>query len=230
MKSEIMKKITIICFLGVDGSGKSTLSNYLFNEIKKSYNVSYTWWLEAENSIIRKLIRKIGNTPNSSLKVHNSNKELNNNDNLKSKLFKKVYPKIVLLDYIIFGIKKTWIPYISAKNKILIFDRYYYDVILALSEEFDFSKKSKLNLYKLFKRLFPDPDIIFVIEVPPEITYLRKEDEIKSIKNAELIKAKYDKIYSLLNPKKTIKIDNTKELDYVKSKIMKITLNDIGEI
>lgn len=230
MKSETMKKITIICFLGVDGSGKSTLSNYLFNEIEKSYNVSYTWWLEAENSIIRKLIRKIGNSPNSSSKATDYHKKINNKDNLKNKLYKTIYPQIVLLDYIIFGIKKTWIPYISNKNKILIFDRYYYDVILALSEEFDFSKKTKLNVYKLFKRLFPDPDITFVIEVPPEITYLRKEDEIKSIKNAELIKAKYDKIYSLLSPRKTIKIDNTKELDYVKSKIMKITLNNIGEV
>lgn len=225
-----MKKCNMICFVGVDGSGKSTLSNYLFNELNKKFNVSYTWWLESENSFIRKLIRRIGNSSNKKLYEHNYKKKINNKYSFKSKIIKFIYPKIVLFDYIIFGIKKTWIPRILNKKKIMIFDRYYYDVILALSEEFDFDEKTKLNTYKLFKRLFPDPDVIFVIEVPPEVAYMRKKDEIISIQNAEFIKFKYEEIYSLLDSKKTIKIDNTKELDNIKAKILKITLNNIGEM
>ena len=96
-----MKKINIICFLGVDGSGKSTLSNYLFNKLRESSDVSYTWWLEAENTLLRKIIRKIGNTVNNDkLNEIDSDKGDKKQFNHKNKFFGFFYPRIVLLDYI----------------------------------------------------------------------------------------------------------------------------------
>jgi thymidylate kinase len=56
-----MKKCIVIYFTGIDGSGKSTLSKYLLKELKiKGYKVKYIWWLEVENSLLRRLLRKIG--------------------------------------------------------------------------------------------------------------------------------------------------------------------------
>lgn len=220
-----MNNNNIICFLGVDGSGKSTLSKHLFNELKKNSKVSHIWWLESENSFLRKLIRKIGNQQNyHHLNYFSSSEKLENKFNFKNMVFKTIYPNIVLLDYIFFGIKKTWIPRILNRKNIIIFDRYYYDVVLALSDEFEFGERKKIKTYHIFKKLFPDPDLIFVIEVPPEISYTRKKDEIKTIENAELIKSKYEEIYSLLNPEKTIKIDNTEKIEDVTKKILRISL------
>ena len=100
---------------------------------------------------------------------------------------------------------------------------------MALSKEFNFSDNTRLKTFNLFKTLFPDPDLVFVIEVPPEISYSRKKDEIFSVKNAKLMRSNYEDIYSLLDSKKMIKIDNTQELEFVKRKILDITLNHVGE-
>lgn len=69
----------LICFIGIDGSGKSTLSGYLFEELKKSgYKVSYTWWLEGEDSLLRRLLRRIGKSKYSLENDANSSNAMSN--------------------------------------------------------------------------------------------------------------------------------------------------------
>jgi len=227
-----MKKGIFICFIGIDGSGKSTLSRYLYEVLKKSgYNVSYTWWLEGEDSLLRRMLRRIGKSKHLNLKCNdnaNSSKAVHKDKSITTKIFRALYPKIVLLDYLRFGLMKAWLPKIVNRNKIIIFDRFFYDTILALSKEFDYPDSKRARLFKLYSKLLPNPDLIFIIDVPPEVSYLRKKEEIESVENAKTVWAIYQELYPMLNDLasgKIMKINNTQEIEIVKAEILKATLD-----
>ena len=228
-----MKEGIFICFIGIDGSGKSTLSRYLYEVLKKrGYNVSYMWWLEGEDSLLRRVLRRIGKSKHLNLKcndnANSSKKAVHKDKSIATKIFRALYPKIVLLDYLRFGLMRVWLPKIVNRNKIIIFDRFFYDVILALSKEFDFPDFRRARLFKLYSKLLPNPDLIFIIDVPPEVSYLRKKEEIKSMGNAKAMWENYQELYSLVNrlsPGKIKRIDNTGELETAKAEILKATLD-----
>jgi len=231
-----MKKGIFICFIGIDGSGKSTLSGYLFEELKKSgYNVSHTWWLEGEDSLLRRVLRRIGKSKHLNLKCNDSassSKMTHKDKPITTKIFQILYPRIVLLDYLRFGIVKAWLPK-KMHSKVVIFDRYIYDVVLGLSKEFNFKGAKRERLLKIFSKLLPSPDLIFVIEVPLEVSYLRKKEEIKSIEKAKRIWEEYQRFYSLLSKLtagRVVKIDNTEDIVSAKVKVLKITLDIIDGI
>jgi len=232
-----MKKGIFICFIGIDGSGKSTLSRYLYEVLKKrGYNVSYTWWLEGEDSLLRRMLRKISKSKHLNLKCNdnaNSSKVVHKDKSITTKIFRALYPKIVLLDYLRFGIVKAWLPKMIGRSEIIIFDRFFYDVIIALSKEFDFPNSKRARLFKLYSKLLPNPDLIFIIDVPPKVSYLRKEEEIKSIVNAKRIWEEYQRFYSLLNKLtagRVVKIDNTEDIVSAKVKVLRVTLDIINDI
>jgi len=226
-----MKTCTLICFMGADGSGKSTLSRHLCEELKRrNYNVSYTWWLEGESSLLRRLLRRIGKAKHSNLKS-NANRS-NKKDKSITIIFKMLYPKMVLLDYLRFGIVKAWFPKIVSSKKVVIFDRFIYDVILALSEEFNYPDTKRARLLRTYSKLLPNPDLTFVIDVPPEVSYSRKKEEIKSVENAKDMWESYQELYSLLNTLthgKIIRINNTREIETVKADILRDTLEFLRE-
>lgn len=211
-------KTKIICFIGPDGSGKSTLVHHFVDEAKKrSINVSHLWWLEGEKSLIRSLLRKI-----------HTNKGLPNNNFTtgggNSFFFKIFYPKIVLMDYFLFGFRNLTMELILKKRDYLVFDRYIYDPILYITEEFNYSYKYEEQLIKLFSNLLPRPNLVFLIEVPAEVSYSRKND-IVSLADAEKMLNAYHRLYTILckmDIEKIVTINNTDSLETV----MKVILNE----
>jgi len=230
----IKMRTKLICFMGVDGSGKSTLSKYLCKELKtRGYKVSYIWWLECENSLIRKFLRKIGKSKvlgskNESKKIMDKSIILTTKTTVFTEISNKLYPVIVLLDYLRFGIVKIWLSKAMNANKIIILDRFFYDVVLAISKEFALPYSIKAKFLNLYSKLLPSPDLIFVIDVSPEISYLRKKEEIKSIENAEKIRDDYQEVYSTiysLQQGKIIKIDGNRTIESTERNILKTTVD-----
>jgi thymidylate kinase len=114
------------------------------------------------------------------------------------------------------------------KNEIIIFDRFIYDCLLALSYEFNFSTYKRIKLFKICCRLLPNPDLIIILDIPPKVSFLRKKEEIKSLKNAKTIWEKYQELYHLLDilaSGQIIRINNTQRLDVAKTRILKIILD-----
>lgn len=223
-----MEKSVLICFLGMDGSGKSTLSSFLTKELKKhNYFVIHRWWLEAENSIIRKIMRYTFNLIHNPVQGNNEYRELVIHD--ENKLLYWIYPKIVFVNYLFFGISRVKFPLIFGKKKILIFDRYYPDTLWSLKREFDLNIS---NMLDIFEKMLPEPDLIFLIEITPEVALERKKVEILTIENSRKIWEEHCEMHDLIierNKKSIIiRIDNEKSIKLVENRIINIVLKDLN--
>jgi thymidylate kinase len=218
--------------MGMDGSGKSTLSSYLHDELKdKRYDVRRVWWLEGENTVQRKLLRKIGGSSLLRFDVSPDQagiSSLREQRPLLTKIFTTVYPRLILIDYAIFGIWRVWVPKKTAKERILIFDRYIYDVIFSLCQEFGYSPAKRVSLFRRYARLLPVPDKIFLIEVSPDIALLRKKEEMASAENAKALWEYHQELFRLIDnvfPGRCTVIDNTRDVEIVKKEILEQVLS-----
>jgi thymidylate kinase len=228
-----MTHLVSICFLGIDGSGKSSLAKHLCEELKhRDYNVSYVWWLRGNTSLVRRTLKAIGSSRYVKLKVDaESQKVVTADARLIHKAFRWLFPVVIIADYLRFGIANAWLPKLAASDKVIIFDRFMYDVILALSEEFELTRAAQLRLLRFVSVLLPKPDLVFLIEVPPEVCYIRKKDEINSMQEARRKWEAYQLFSPLLDQLtdgRIVKIDNTKDLVHVNEEILATALQLLG--
>jgi thymidylate kinase len=103
-----------------------------------------------------------------------------------------------------------------------------YDVVMSLSEEFEWTEVQELRLFKLCAALIPKPDLIFIIQVPPDVAYMRKKEELQSLNTAKEKFRFFQRLNPLLgtlSPGKIITVDNTKDLELVKTEILMTTLD-----
>lgn len=232
-----MEKSYIICFQGMDGSGKSTLSKYLYwTTIEKGHETSYTWWLDGEDSFIRKLIKKIGKKNPESESDRSTNNNLKNwgSNNKITKFLYNILSGIMILDYWRFALVKVTIPK-KFQKKIMIFDRFYWDVVISMhnNPNFNFSQSFANKIMRVFRILVGSPDIIFFIDVSPEIALSRKKDEIKTMENAQNIWENCQEIYFYIkkyHPENLITIDGNNDLETVKSELLKYSQNVLGDL
>lgn len=181
MKFKKMKyKGFLICFTGIDGSGKTTLSKELVELLnKKGVKCKYVY--AREKPLILKPFTLIGDW------LFLRRKDLSGNyfeySNTKKKaitrhsFLSKIYQQILLFDYSIQIFFKVKLPLMFDKN--IICDRYVYDTIITdLSVDMNYSKDRVINLLDNLLRFFPEPDITFLIDVPEEIAYQRKDDTL----------------------------------------------------
>lgn len=219
-----------IYFFGADGSGKSTLSKYLCAQLReRGYNASYVWWLEGEQSLLRRLIRRIHGPQNIRSNTHVEVPPATEKQTpIKERVFWWLYSHAVILDYLRFGAINAWLPTLAHKDKIMIFDRYAYDVLFSLANEFKFEKTKMEKLRRVHKTLLPRIDLTFIVNVPPEVSYARKREEITSVQHAERIQRDQQELRAFLqaeSPGTTVEIDNTGDIEAAKAEVLETALD-----
>ena len=112
-----------------------------------------------------------------------------------------------MIDYVFSSVPKVSIPLALGRN--IVCDRYVYDVIGGLLENHPLMGKVALNL-------LPKPDLVFLVNLPEEVAYQRKDDipSVDYLKKKRAVYLRMEKKYKM-----TI-IDGSKELADLKNVIL----------
>lgn len=192
-----MKRGYLICIIGIDGAGKTTLAKSIMVELtKKGIPVEYRWG-KFESYLLRFFIlvkNKLLVREKDWRENYEKSLEIKKNL-LRNNFVSRLYEYFVLINYTFQVISKITIPLKLGKN--VICDRYVYDTIVDMVIDLGYSdEKVKRRLSQLFI-LLPSPDIFFFIDVPEEVAFRRKDD-IPSLEFLKIKKEVYLKILKFL--------------------------------
>jgi dTMP kinase len=220
-------KNLLVCFTGIDGSGKTTMSKELVRFLnEKGFRFKYVY-ARLNPFISRPLIligRWIFLRKKDIFKDYSGYADMKRKAIKKHILLSKFYQKILLLDYFFQVVFKVKFPLVFGES--IVCDRYVYDTIINdLLTEFN-SKSDVVNLLNGCLYFFPKPDIIFLIDVPEEIA-LRRKNDVPSI---EYLKERR-KMYLEVGKEYKMKIlDGTKDLKRLQEEIENEVLNKINRL
>ena len=214
-----------VCFVGIDGSGKTTLSRNLVKNLKEHGIASnYVW--NRYTPILMKIPMLVAN------KFIFKKNELFTDyacySNKKKKLFRHsllsaIYENLLMLDYIIQMMYKINIPLLRGNN--IVCDRYLFDTIVSdLAVDLNYSEskiKSILDFYLIFS---PKPNLIFLVDVPEDVAFRRKSDtpSIQYLKERRTICSTVGKLYNM------IILDGTKTINELDLEILNLVLDRMG--
>lgn len=172
------KRRLLICFTGIDGSGKTTIAKRLTESLKeKDLPVVYVYgrlklFLTKPLTVIgNKLFLREHNITENYVKYSGKKKNLFS----KHKFIQKIYLYTILIDYLLQLLIKIKIPLMS--GKVIVCDRYIYDTVITdIAVDMNFSKVQVLSLLNKCFLLIPKPDMTFLVDVNENVAYSRKDD------------------------------------------------------
>ena len=197
------KKGFLICFIGIDGSGKTTLAKMLVDTMNENgIRSQYLWcgWRQFEFFLLKHLAR-------AAKRLRHSRQNSGLESDAIGEVRNPLYRCLILMDYVFSSVPKVRIPLALRRN--VVCDRYVYDVVGGLLVNHRFMATMAL-------RLFPRPDLIFLVDLPEEIAYQRKDD-VPSVSYLKERKAIY------MNMERRFKmtvIDGSKELGELRTVIL----------
>lgn len=166
----------LICFVGIDGSGKTTQAKALVKAlaergIKSKYIYNrFTPFLAKLPMSVGKLLffRGKGKSENYGEYAVTTGKVF------KSRALSVAYQYLLLFDYSLQSLLRLSLPLLLGRG--IICDRYLYDTAMDITVDLNHSVAKVRDMLKSFLRFFPKPDLIFLMDVPEEIAYQRKVD------------------------------------------------------
>ena len=149
----------IIAFMGNDGSGKTTISTYVYKSLLSRGLQAY-YKPEFDYFLIKFILKFLGKQRKKITATFVSRPNFQNRSNIF-----KIWPYIIWLDFLFFWLfLKTF-----KRNKTVILDRYLYDFLMS----WEYLGYSNVLIRFLYLS-FPLPDIPFICEVSPQIAFVRK--------------------------------------------------------
>lgn len=206
-----------VAFIGPDGCGKSTIMTKLIGDHLGWFIKSkYFYWRPFLLPRIRRLIPFIKERDETNVQQRHLNTKQTTIGLIVSVLKLAYY----VLDYVIGRLK-----YQSscAKGGLVIFDRYYHD-LLVYPERFGLSLSQRI--ITLFSWLVPKPDLFFYLDVSPRIL-LRRKEELPLDEMTRQVNAYRDLSAGYLS--NVHMIDATMSIDEICRKIKEICINYMAQ-
>ncbi len=164
-----MKNSYLICFTGVDGSGKTTHAKSLQKYLEdKGYTCKYVWGTSRPIFSYAFLVfaRSLGYWKKTKKNVYTDPLEYAPSE-LASKLG-RIWRLFVFADFQIKTLVKTR-PFLMLR-KIVILDRYFYDLLMDLRV----SHTSSEEFVRRISKTLPRPQLTFLLDAPPSLTAQRR--------------------------------------------------------
>jgi len=202
----------IISFIGVDGSGKTTLARKVKNELRKrGYSVIVIkpfryLFLSLILKFTRRAIFLFGDKTSTFNKKSSFLREKN-----KYLVF-KLWPLLALIDhwfYFMFKIRP-----LARKYDYLITDRFFFD----FASSYKYFGYTTEWLDKIYLKLIPKPDLTFVLDLKPELAFEREKGDVHTLDFFQLQRVYY---LELIKKFKLERIDSSKKTEELEELILK---------
>lgn len=211
-------KTLLVCFSGIDGSGKTTLCKEVVSELRSRkipsryvYGRFLPAFVAPVFKVISTLILRKGDQQEHRYDRSEIKKRL-----LRNPILFKLFWIGILVDQSLRILVKVYLPSILIK-KVIICDRYLLDtVILDIARDCGLSKYEITRLLQQCLSIFPQADLVFVMNVPPRIAFQRKSD-VYSIEMLEQLSNMYLSIGKEFG---AIIIDGTKSPSELKHQVL----------
>jgi len=167
----------LICFIGIDGSGKTTLSKMVVGRLREGgERAVYAYGRSVP--VVSRLLMAAGR------KVFLKRRDVWGNYSayarekkraLKNALLAQAYRLSVWTDYLPQVFSKIETPLLFGKT--MVCDRYVFDTVVSdLGAHLEYDVDDiRLSLAAIF-RLLPEPDMAFLVDLPEEVALGRKDD------------------------------------------------------
>jgi dTMP kinase len=171
-------KTFLVCFSGIDGSGKTTLCKEVISELR-SRNIPsrcvYGRFLPVVAAPFFKVISALTLRRWNQQEQHRYSSE-NKKRLLSNPVLFRLFLIGILFDQSLRILLKICLPSILGK-KVTICDRYLLDTaIVDIALSCGLSNRETIEILKRFLSMFPQADLVFVVDVPPRIAFQRKND------------------------------------------------------
>lgn len=167
----------LICFTGIDGTGKTTLARATAAALNQR-GVPATYLYGRTYPLLSRLLMALARI--SILRRVNPRRDYPGyvaakQTQSKHGALRSIYTFSVLADYHVQLFIKL-LPHLG-RPKVLVADRYVYDTVISdLAVHLRYSQDDVCDSIRRFFRYFPKPMIAFLIDVPEETAFSRKND------------------------------------------------------
>ncbi len=184
----------LIAIEGIDGAGKTTVSRYLFEELRRrGYDVVLLKEpTESEyGRKVRELLRSGKSNPHLELELFLKDREWNVRNNV--------------------------LPALES-GKIVIMDRYYYSTVA-----YQGASGIDIEYIRRLNERFPKPDLVIILDVRPEVALKRIEDRRRErFERLDFLRRVREIFLSIKN--NVVVVDAERDLETVKSDVLNVVL------
>lgn len=175
--TNIKKKNVLVCFIGMDGTGKTTLARKLV-EIMNEQGIRTRYvWSQFQPGLLKPFIwigRALFIPPGDPLAGTYIGYSTTIRKVTRNLIVRNMYEFVLLLDYTRQLLWTIRIPMMRGKS--IVSDRYGYDILIDLCVNLHYSARKMSRMLKIFEYLLPKTSLVFLVDAPEEMALKRKDD------------------------------------------------------
>lgn len=220
----VPRNCRFICLIGMDGTGKSTLAHSVMDALEgQGVQFQYVHGLmqgrlSSPLMALGRLLFARGRSREANYEafVTAKRRSVGNWPTLYS-----LYRAAVLLDYAPQVASKIAVP--LALGGRVICDRYVYDTVINLELNTHYDGDRAIRAIQHLFRVFPTPDLTFLVDVPEEVAFARKDD-VPGIRHLRERRKAYQQVAKVF---KIRKLDGTRPIGALTSSVVE-AVSSIG--